>query len=71
MGCCLIVRPHRSTRSPLNEDIMIYNFEARPMLKLSKTFIFDIHNYKLSTVFEVGESLEDSPVTTSTKNGSR
>lgn len=65
------MRPHTSTRSPSTEAMTICKFEARPILKISKTFIFDIHNYKLSTIFEVGESFEDSPLTNSTKNGRR
>ena len=62
MGCCTVYRHNMSIRSRHSEAIIITNFQSRPILKLSRNFTFDIHQYKLSSILEVTESLEDSPV---------
>ena len=62
MGCCTIYRHHTSLRTRSTQAMNITNFESRPILKLSRNFTFDIHQYKLSSILEVTESLEDSPI---------
>ena len=62
MGCCTICRHHTSLRSRSTQAVSITNFESRPFLRPSSNFIFDIHQYKLSSILEVRESLEDSPI---------
>ena len=54
-------RHQTSVRSPFTGGTVISDFEARPILRLSRGFMFDIQ-YKLSSIHEVPESLENSPI---------